>query len=132
MDKTNKPTQNKALPRSVGMVSKLQYNANLNICRINDYSSLNDMYWIKQTLDTFNTIQTLQKCTLQKISLKKHRDPFIKLLVYGTIRTKEKPVVSLKYSGDNHSYQIKAVTIKLLGTPLFKRKNCRTCSAKEM
>ena len=35
----------------------------------------------------------------------------------------EKSFVSLKYCGDNHSYQPRTTTIKLLDTPLFKTEN---------
>ena len=35
----------------------------------------------------------------------------------------EKSFVSLKYCGDNHSYQPRAATMKLLDTPLFKTEN---------
>ena len=88
-----------------------------------------------------NNIQNLQNRALRKITFKKFHDPVnplykdLKILKFKDLlhlqnclfvlqieqnQTLAKSFVTLKHCGDNHNYQTRASTKRILDTPLYK------------
>ena len=98
-----------------------------------------------------NIIQNLQKRALRKITFKKFHDPVnllykdLKILKFKDLlhlqnclfvlqieqnQTPAKSFATLKHFGDNHNYQTRASTKRILDNPLYKTSTYGTHSAK--
>ena len=69
--------------------------------------------WGQENCVNRNNVQNLQNRTLRKITFKKSQ----KLEQNQTLA---KSFVTLKHCGDNHNYQTRASTKRILDTPLYK------------
>ena len=134
------------LNRAIGILSKIRHNANPTILKV-VYHSLfesNLLYgaqlWGQTNLANQNSIQVLQNPAIRKICFKKRNEPvredFKKIGIlkfHDLIKLQNclficqleqnnqlaKSFLALKHCGDNHSYQTRSTTKRLLDTPLL-------------
>ena len=129
-----------------GILSKIRHNVNPTILKVVYYSLFgsNLLYgaqlWGQTNLVNQNSIQVLQNCAIRKICFKKPNKAvsgdfkkfgmlkfhdFIKLqncILICQLEQDEqlaKTFPDLKYCGDNHNYQTRSTTKRLLDTPLL-------------
>ena len=145
------------LNRAIGILSKIRHNANPTILKV-VYHSLfgsNLLYgaqlWGQTNLANQNSIQVLQNRAIRKICFKKRNEPvsedfkkigilkfhdLIKLqncLFICQLEQDEqlaKSFLALKHCGDNHNYQTRSTTKRLLDTPLLNTDTYGTQSTK--
>ena len=148
---------NSKLNQTIGILSKLRHKTSLPILKI-VYHSLfgsNLQYgaqlWGQGNCVNQNNIQNLQNRALRKITFKKFHDPVnplhkdLKIIKFKDLlhlqnclfvlqieqnQTLAKSFVTLKHCGDNHNYQTRASTKRILDTPLYKTNTYGTHSAK--
>ena len=146
------------LNRAIGILSKIRHNANPTIILKVVYHSLfgsNLLYgaqlWGQTNLANQNSIQVLQNRAIRKICFKKRNEPvsedfkkigilkfhdLIKLqncLFICQLEQDEqlaKSFLALKHCGDNHNYQTRSTTKRLLDTPLLNTDTYGTQSTK--
>ena len=145
------------LNRAIGILSKIRHNANPTILKVVYYSLFgsNLLYgaqlWGQTNLGNQNSIQVLQNRAIRKICFKKHNEPvsedfkkigilrfhdliklqnclFICQLEQDEQLAKSFPV--LKHCGDNHNYQTRSTTKRLLDTPFLNTDTYGTQSTK--
>ena len=138
---------NSKLNQTTGTLSKLWYNTSLPVLKI-IYHSLFRSYLQygaqlcgQENCANRNNIQKLQNRALRKITFKKLHDPVnpfyedLKILKFKDLlhlqnclfvsqieenQTLGKSFATLKHCGDNHNYQTRASTKRILDTPLYK------------
>ena len=148
---------NLKLNQTVGIFSKLRCNTRLPILKL-VYHSLSGSHqkygaqlWGQGNCVDRNNIQNLQNRALRKITFKKLHDPVkplykdLKILKFKDLiqlqnclfvsqteqnQTPAESFVTLKHCGDNHNYQTRASTKRILDTPLYKTNTYGTHSAK--
>ena len=107
----------------------LRHNTSLPILKIVYHSLFGShlqygtQLWGQENCVNRNNVQNLQNRTLRKITFKKSQ----KLEQNQTLA---KSFVTLKHCGDNHNYQTRASTKRILDTPLYKTNTYGTHSAK--
>ena len=148
---------NSKLNQTTGILSKLRYNTSLPILKIIYHSLFGShlqygaQLWGQGNCVNQNIIQNLQNQALRKITFKKFHDPVnplykdLKILKFKDLlhlqnclfvlqieqnQTLAKSFVTLKHCGDNHNYQTRASTKRILDTPLYKTNTYGTHSAK--
>ena len=148
---------NSKLNQTIWILSKLRYNTGLPILKIVDHSLFGShlhygaQRWGQGNCVDQNNIQKLHNQALRKISFQKLHDPVnplykdLKILKFKDLlhlqnclfvsqveqnQTFAKSFITLKHCGDNHNYQTRASTKKILDTPLYKTNTYGTHSAK--
>ena len=145
------------LNRAIGILSKLRHNTNLNILKIVYHSLFGShllygcQLWGQQIGENQQKIQKLQNRALRKITFKKmhesakaiHKE--LKILKFSDnvymqnclfmsqIEHDEKlakSFVELKHCGDNHTYETRSKTNRLLDVPFFNTDAYGTHSSK--
>ena len=126
------------LNRAIGILSKLQINANVNILKT-AYYSLFEQLWAKNN-ETITTFQKLQNRALRKINFKKRIDRIscvykeYKILKFPNIlnlqnclfmyQIQHRPKLSASFPAlhakDKHNYSTRSATHSLLDIPLTK------------
>ena len=146
---------NSKLNQTTGILSKLRYNTSLPILKIIYHSLFGShlqygtQLWGQGNCGNQN-IQNLQNRALRKITFKKFHDPVnplykdLKILKFKDLlqlqncllvlqieqnQTLAKSFVTLKHCGDNHNYQTRASTKRILDNPLYKTSTYGTHSA---
>ena len=145
------------LNRAIGILSKIRHNANPTILKV-VYHSLfgsNLLYgaqlWGQTNLANQNSIQVLQNRAIRKICFKKRNEPVsedfkkIGILKFHDLMKLQnclficqleqdeqlaKSFPALKHCGDNHNYQTRSTTKRLLDTPLLNTGTYGTQSTK--
>ena len=147
---------NSKLNQTTGILSKLRYNTSLPILKIIYHSLFGShlqygaQLWGQGNCVNQNIIQNLQNQALRKITFKKFHDPVnplykdLKILKFKDLlhlqnclfvlqieqnQTLAKSFVTLKHCGDNHNYQTRASTKRILDIPLYKTSTYGTHSA---
>ena len=145
------------LNQAIGILSKLRHNSNLPILRVAYHSLFGShlqygcQLWGQGNQSNQNAIQILQNRALSKITFKKYPDPSnpiykeLKILKFADLLhirnclfisqieqndSLAKSFATLKHCGDNHNYNTRASTKKILDTPSFKTEMYGTQSVK--
>ena len=145
------------LNRAVGILSRLRQITSLKILKITYHALFGShllygsQLWGQTTAEHQEMIQTLQNRALRKITFKKRQESVTDIykeykilkfkdsihlqncLFMSLIEEDEKiaeSFASLKHCGDNHHYQTRSKTKKLLDIPLFKTDTYGTHSVK--
>ena len=148
---------NSKLNQTIGILSNLRYNTSLPILKIVYHSLFGShlqygaQLWGQRNCLNQNDIQNLQNRALRKITFKNSHDPVnplnkdLKILKFKDLlhlqnclfvlqieqnQTLAKSFLTLKHCGDNHNYQTRASTKRILDTPLYKTNTYGTHSAK--